>query len=138
MDVTQAPAAGRQTAGGHAQLLAAFAQLLKDLPQQARQAGLTLRKRAGRKQYKEATRLLLHALTCPTTVVNAITMAAYKKFLLLSLLTEGKLSYPLGCLSKPSHHLVSQAAAAAAAAAAHLTAVGSSLPGVHAEAALST
>lgn len=33
--------------------------------------------------------LLLHALTCPTQVVNAITVAAYKKFLLLSLLTQG-------------------------------------------------
>ena len=33
--------------------------------------------------------MLLHALTCPTQVVNAITVAAYKKFLLLSLLTQG-------------------------------------------------
>ena len=44
----------------------------------------------GRKKYLDAQKLLLHALTCPSFVANAISAAAYKKFLLLSLILQGQ------------------------------------------------
>lgn len=43
----------------------------------------------GRKQYKRGMALLLLGLTAPTHVVNAITVAIYKKYILLSLLLQG-------------------------------------------------
>ena len=45
---------------------------------------------SGRKKYLDAQKLLLHALTCPSFVANAISVAAYKKFLLLSLILQGR------------------------------------------------
>lgn len=45
---------------------------------------------AGRKQYPEALQLLLQALTAPTMVVNAITVAAFKKYTLVSLIHSGE------------------------------------------------
>ena len=44
---------------------------------------------AARRQYSRALDLLLQALTAPTMVVNAITMAAYKKYVLVSLIHKG-------------------------------------------------
>lgn len=44
---------------------------------------------AGRKRYADALRLLLYAITAPTFVVNAITMAAHKKYVLVSLIHTG-------------------------------------------------
>lgn len=44
---------------------------------------------AGRKQYARALGLLLHGLTAPTQVVNAITVATYKKYALVSLIHAG-------------------------------------------------
>ena len=45
---------------------------------------------SGRKHYREALQLLLQALTAPTMVVNAITVAAYKKFVLVHLIHSGE------------------------------------------------
>ena len=45
--------------------------------------------RAGRKQYARAVGLFLHGLTAPTQVVNAITVATYKKYALVSLIHMG-------------------------------------------------
>lgn len=45
--------------------------------------------RAGRKQYARAVGLFLHGLTAPTQVVNAITVATYKKYALVSLIHTG-------------------------------------------------
>ena len=45
--------------------------------------------RAGRRQYDKALRMLLYALTAPTMVVNGITMAAHKKFVLVSIIQTG-------------------------------------------------
>ena len=39
--------------------------------------------------------MLLHALTCPSNVVNAISVAAYKKYLMLSLIQQGVPVHPL-------------------------------------------
>ena len=55
---------------------------------------------AGRKQYPDALRMLLHALTAPTFVVNAITMAAHKKHVLVSLIHAG--GCPRRCLTRSS------------------------------------
>ena len=49
---------------------------------------------AGRRRYRAALGRLQAVLTAPTMVVNAITLAAYKKWLLLSLICHGK-----ACLS---------------------------------------
>ncbi|KAK9809877.1 hypothetical protein WJX72_000853 [[Myrmecia] bisecta] len=45
----------------------------------------------GRKSYAQALDLLLQGLTAPTMVVNAITLAAYKKYALVSLIHQGNL-----------------------------------------------
>lgn len=45
---------------------------------------------AGRKTYADALRLLLHALTAPTFVVNAITLAAHAKYVLVCLIHTGE------------------------------------------------
>ena len=45
---------------------------------------------AGRKQYAQALQLFLNALTAPTMVVSAITMAIFKKFMLVSLIHHGR------------------------------------------------
>ncbi|KAK9823017.1 hypothetical protein WJX81_007287 [Elliptochloris bilobata] len=44
----------------------------------------------GRKQYARALGLFLHGLTAPTQVVNAITVATYKKYALVSLVHAGE------------------------------------------------
>ena len=45
---------------------------------------------AGRRHYKAALGRLQAVLTAPTMVVNAITLAAYKKWLLLGLICHSK------------------------------------------------
>ena len=45
---------------------------------------------AGRRHYKAALGRLQAVLTAPTMVVNAITLAAYKKWLLLGLICHCK------------------------------------------------
>lgn len=45
--------------------------------------------RLRRRRYKRALELLLTALTAPTLVLNAITVACLKKYLLLSLVHAG-------------------------------------------------
>lgn len=44
----------------------------------------------GRKEYAQALQLFLNALTAPTMVVSAITMAIFKKFMLVSLIHQGQ------------------------------------------------
>ena len=44
---------------------------------------------AGRKQYSDAIGMLLHAITAPAMILSAITVAALKKFILLSLIQKG-------------------------------------------------
>ena len=44
---------------------------------------------AGRKDYGAALQMFLHALTVPSHVVNAITLEAYKKWILISLIHSG-------------------------------------------------
>ncbi len=58
----------------------------------AGRAALTRARRAGRKAYARALGLLLHGLTAPTQVVNAITVAMYKKYALVSLIHAGAAS----------------------------------------------
>ena len=45
---------------------------------------------AGRKQYDAALERLQAALVAPTMVLNAITLSAYKKWILLCLIRHGK------------------------------------------------
>lgn len=45
---------------------------------------------AGRKQYTLALERLQSVITAPTMVVNAITMSAYKKWVLVSIILHGK------------------------------------------------
>jgi COP9 signalosome complex subunit 3 len=45
---------------------------------------------AGRKQYGSALERLLAVLTAPSMVVNAITLTAYKKYVLVSLIQHGQ------------------------------------------------
>jgi hypothetical protein len=47
---------------------------------------------AGRRRYAAALEQFLQALTAPSMVVNAITVAAYKKYVLVSLLHAGELT----------------------------------------------
>ena len=44
----------------------------------------------GRKQYGPALERLLAVLTAPSMVVNAITLTAYKKYVLVSLIQHGQ------------------------------------------------
>ena len=53
---------------------------------------------AGRRRYPEALHMFLQGLTAPTFVVNAITIATYKKYALVSLIHSGK-SVVTCCLS---------------------------------------
>lgn len=53
---------------------------------------------AGRRRYPEALHMFLQGLTAPTFVVNAITIATYKKYALVSLIHSGK-SVGTCCLS---------------------------------------
>ena len=45
---------------------------------------------AGLKNYSKALNRFLYTLTAPTMVVNAITMAAYKRYVLVSLIHAGE------------------------------------------------
>lgn len=45
---------------------------------------------AGRRKYPEALHMFVQGLTAPTFVVNAITIATYKKYALVSLIHSGK------------------------------------------------
>lgn len=47
----------------------------------------------GRKDYRRGMSLLLLGLTAPTHVVNAITVAIYKKYTLVSLLLHGEVQH---------------------------------------------
>lgn len=53
---------------------------------------------AGRRRYSEALQIFLQGLTAPTHVVNAITVATYKKYALVSLIHNGKIMSTL-CLA---------------------------------------
>ncbi|GBG42279.1 hypothetical protein CBR_g75710, partial [Chara braunii] len=46
----------------------------------------------GLKRFNKALQLFHHAITAPSTVLNAITIAAYKKFVLVSLIVNGQLA----------------------------------------------
>lgn len=59
----------------------------------------------GRKRYDTALCLFLTALTAPTAVVNAITVACYKKYVLVSLLHKGAPVLPPLLLEVPVHQL---------------------------------
>ncbi len=66
----------------------------------------------GRKQYARALELLVQSLTAPTNVGSAITVAAYKQYVLVSLIHTGE--QPITCCyvwarhevhSSPSHEV---------------------------------
>ncbi len=52
---------------------------------------------SGRKRYARALELLVQALSAPTLVSNAITLACYRKYVLVALIHSGERCYVQEC-----------------------------------------